>query len=744
MRETTSAAGTGYRFGTFKGVFTPSILTVLGVVMYLRMGWVLGNAGLTGTLLIVTLASGITFLTALSLAALATNMKVGGGGAYFIISRSLGVEAGAAIGLPLYLAQALGISFYIAGFSESVVQVFPELDATSVGVVTLLLLTMLVYFSADLALKSQFVIMAAIAASLVSFFLGAPVEPAAAAAQPELATLSFWPVFAVFFPAVTGIEAGIAMSGDLKNPTRSLPIGTVLAVLVGYVIYLAIPLMLYRQGVDQRSLLTDPLVMQKSARWGNAVMVGIWAASLSSAMGSLLGAPRTLQALAKDRVAPLFFARGYGKTNDPRMATVCSFAIGLAGILLGDLNVIAPILSMFFLTSYGALNLSAGLEELISNPSWRPQFRVPAWVPLTGALACLGVMLMLAPGATMLAVATCAGIYSVMKRRSLRARWGDMRLGFMMFLTRLILYRMDGRRIDERTWKPNLLVLSGSPTSRWYLIELADAIAQSKSFVTVAAFVPEENWGPDRVEKITESIRSYLKTRGVPAFIRTLPAIDPLEGAATLIRSYGFGPIVPNTVLIGETEKHSNFVGFARLIQLISRSQRNLVIVRERSDAQAATAASEPAGEAPRPERRIDLWWSGSSANTGFMLAVAILVLRSQAWAGATLRCKTLVDADEERQEAAARLALFLSDARISADSEVVVRGAEQGFEVIQRSSLDADLVILGMRPPADDESAEAYSAYYEQLLRQTEALPGTALVLASEHVDFRRIFEAQ
>ena len=163
------------------------------------------TGGDAGTIFIVTLASSITFMTAMSLAALATNMRVGGGGAYFIISRSLGLETGAAVGLPLYLAQALGIAFYIAGFSESIVQVFPLLDPTLVGLVTLVALTVLAYVSADLALKSQFVIMAAIAVSLISFFLGAPSPVTTAVTEPAVATAPFWPVFAVFFPAVTGI-----------------------------------------------------------------------------------------------------------------------------------------------------------------------------------------------------------------------------------------------------------------------------------------------------------------------------------------------------------------------------------------------------------------------------------------------------------------------------------------------------------------------------------------------------------
>jgi len=162
----------GYQFGTFKGVFTPSVLTILGVIMYLRFGWVLGNVGLFQTLLIVTVATGITFLTGLSISTLATNMKVGGGGTYYIISRSLGVEMGTAVSLPLYFAKALGISFYIAGFSEAIVAFAPSLSVKVVGVVALCALTALSYISANLAMRVQFLILAIVGGSLVSFFMG--------------------------------------------------------------------------------------------------------------------------------------------------------------------------------------------------------------------------------------------------------------------------------------------------------------------------------------------------------------------------------------------------------------------------------------------------------------------------------------------------------------------------------------------------------------------------------------------
>ena len=189
MSETTEKKG--YAFGTFKGVYTPSVLTIFGVIMYLRFGWVLGNVGLAGTLLIVTIATAITFFTGLSISAMATNMKVGGGGAYYIISRSLGLEAGAAIGLPLFFARAFGVAFYIAGFTEALLTLtnpFPMLDpaitAKIISAGTLTLLTALAYFSADLALKVQFGIFAAIGASLVSFFMGNP-SPEALSLPPE-------------------------------------------------------------------------------------------------------------------------------------------------------------------------------------------------------------------------------------------------------------------------------------------------------------------------------------------------------------------------------------------------------------------------------------------------------------------------------------------------------------------------------------------------------------------------------
>lgn len=313
--------------GMFGGVYTPSILTILGVIMYLRFGWVVGNAGLLGSLAIVTLANAITFLTALSICAIATDKVVRVGGAYYMISRSLGLETGGAVGIPLYFAQAFSVALYTIGFAESVVQVFGGLNQLYVALIVTILVGILALTSASIAIKAQYFIMAAIALSLFSLVLGRPLPEAGDillwGSSAEV-TVPFWTVFAVFFPAVTGIMSGVNMSGDLKDPIKAIPIGTLAAVGTGYVIYMLIPLLLAQRG-DTASLIEDPLVMQRLSVWGPAILLGVWGATLSSAIGSILGAPRVLQALARDGVLPPwlgFLGSGSGSEDEPRIGTI--------------------------------------------------------------------------------------------------------------------------------------------------------------------------------------------------------------------------------------------------------------------------------------------------------------------------------------------------------------------------------------------------------------------------------------
>lgn len=729
-----AAASRGYGFGTFKGVFTPSILTILGVIMYLRFGWVLGNLGLTATLVIVVMATSITLLTALSFSALATNTRVGGGGAYWMISRTLGPEAGAAVGIPLYFAKALGIAFYIAGFSEAFVGVVPIVHPQLVGVVTLLALTALAYKSADLALKSQFFILGAIVVSLVSFFMGRPLEApeAAEGTRAVFQAASFWVVFAIFFPAVTGVEAGLDMSGDLKNPGKSLPWGTLAAIVVSLGVYLAIPIFLAHTVSDRHLLVTDSLVMVKVAKVGFLVVLGIWGATLSSAMGSILGAPRVLQAMARDRILPPIVGKGYGARQDPRIATMISFGIALVAILLGDLNAIAPILSMFFLISYGLLNLCAAFEGMVASPSWRPKFKVHWGFSLLGAVGCFAAMFMIDAGSTLVALGITGIVFYLMQRRALHSQWGDMRYGLHMLFARYAVYSMMQRCVDERNWKPNLLVLSGSPTSRWHLIQLANAITHDNGFLTVAAVVPANAVTTrERIESLQDNIKAYLHKRDVEAIVKVHRDTDFYTGAWTLIRTYGFGPIVPNTILLGASGREENMSDFAALLMQVHRVRKNLVLVREGNNADEHVRCA-----------CVDIWWGGKTPNAALMLAFAYCIHRSEGWGKTRLNLKLIAHEDRAERERE-NLQRFLNAARIEAGYEILINNGRPPLDIIREGSAKANMVFLGMRPPRDDESPESYGKYFLDLQRRLDFAAPTVFVLSAEHMDFKKIFES-
>ena len=238
LRKTPSRSG---KLGTFIGVFTPSILTILGVILFLRTGWVVGNVGLVGAIAIVVIANAVTFATALSVSTVATNMRVGAGGAYYIISRSLGVEIGAAIGIPLFLAQAFSVTLYAFGLAESLQLIWPDLPQKPVATATVLIVALLAARGADLALRLQLPIMGGIVLALGALVFGvASNTPEAVELAGASDGIEFWPVFAVFFPAVTGIMAGVSLSGDLDHPARSIPRGSIAAVLVGFVVYLGV------------------------------------------------------------------------------------------------------------------------------------------------------------------------------------------------------------------------------------------------------------------------------------------------------------------------------------------------------------------------------------------------------------------------------------------------------------------------------------------------------------------------
>lgn len=715
---------------TFGGVFTPSILTILGVIMYLRFGWVVGNVGLIGTLLIVTISTLITFLTALSIAAIATDQRVRIGGAYYMISRSLGIESGGAIGIPLYLAQGLSVALYTVGFAESVVGVFPALDFKMVGIVTTIAVAILALVSAKAAIRAQYFIMFGIALSLLSLVFGSPIEQSSIEmwGAADRNSEGFWTVFAVFFPAVTGIMAGVNMSGDLKNPAKSIPRGTFWAIGVGYVIYMALPIILANRA-DALTLIEDPLIMRKMSYWGDAILIGVWGATLSSAVGSILGAPRVLQALARDGVLPRWLrwlGRGDGEDDSPRVGTMLTLGLALLAVWFGNLNIIAPVLTMFFLTTYGVLNITAGIERLLNSPSFRPKFKVHWIFSLLGAVGCIAVMFLINALATGIAFLFVVIIFIWLERRELEAAWGDVRNGIWMAITRAGLMRISVGK-EAKTWRPHPLVLSGAPTRRWHLIDFASSLTHNRGILTIATVLTSNNISAERKNNMENNIRDFLAKRSIQGLVRVTTAPDAFEGSERLVDSYGLGALVPNTVILGDSENLEIRDRYCQMIANFHRQQRNVIVVHE----------NEAKGYGER--RRIDIWWGGLQGNGGLMMILAYLLQSSRSWWDAEVYIKMVVTDEKAADDARQNLMGIIDKIRTGAKPEVLISNGRSFREILHESSQDADLVFLGIAEP--DEN---FTGYYQTVQNRLKDLPTTIMVLAAEEVSFGEILMQQ
>jgi solute carrier family 12 sodium/potassium/chloride transporter 2 len=367
-------------FGTLP-VFLTTISTILGAILFLRFGWAVGNLGFWGVLLIIGVGHIVTITTAMAVSEIATNQKVEGGGAYFIISRSFGLDIGAAIGIALYLAQAISVAFYVIAFSEAFHPLFDYFgyvmtDNRLIALPAMSLLTILILTKgADLGVKALYIVAGILFISIILFFLGSTdyVPPVNRMVMQIENPENFFFIFTIIFPAFTGIAAGLGLSGDLENPKRAIPMGTLTATIVGMIIYVFIAYKL-TMSASPEDLANDQLIMGKIALWGPAIPIGLAAATISSALGSIMIAPRTLQALGSDKIFPnkainQWTAKENLKKKEPINATILTCLIAFVFVGAGNVNFVAEIISMFFMVTYGAINLVSFFEHFAADPS---------------------------------------------------------------------------------------------------------------------------------------------------------------------------------------------------------------------------------------------------------------------------------------------------------------------------------------------------------------------------------------
>ncbi|NLW68219.1 MAG: amino acid permease [Bacteriovoracaceae bacterium] len=638
--------------GTFAGVFTPSFLTILGIILFMRLGYVVGSAGLMKALSIIALASAISVITTLSLSAVSTNMRVRGGGVYYLISRTLGVEFGGAIGVVLFLAQSVSIGFYCIGFGEVISLMMPVQYAHMPQIVAALaagLLFCFAWLGADWATKFQYVVMAVLVSSLVSFYIGGwhawdPANIASnmsgAASGPE-----FWILFAIFFPAVTGFTQGVNMSGDLKDPGRSIPVGTFAAVGLSIAVYFSTAVIM--AGALPRTVLTDDYSsMKQASAIGMLVDAGVIAATLSSAMASFLGAPRILQSMANDRIFPFlrFFAKGYGPANNPRRGVILSALIAFMTISLGELNAIAPVVSMFFLVSYGLLNYATYYEAHAASPSFRPRFR---WfnknTSLAGAVACLIVMLGIDLMAAAISVAVLFALYQYLRRVDIPDRWADSKRSYHLQQVRAHLLAAASEIEHPRDWRPQIIAFSDESRRRERLLHFCSWIEGGSGMTTVVRIL--EGAGVKMLKERSEAeqeMRRELAAAGLMMFPLAVVSPDSADAVQVLVQSFGVGPLKVNTVVANWLDQGPSWVlslkekHYSLYLRTAFRLGCNIVIL------DAGEEEWEALEKKRSGRRRIDVWWTGD-ATSRLMLLLAYLMTRSAPWADAKIRMLAMV-----------------------------------------------------------------------------------------------------
>jgi amino acid transporter len=727
----------GGKLGTFTGVFTPSILTILGIILFLRLGYVVGSAGLARALVIIALANLISVLTSISLSAVATNLKVRGGGDYYLISRTLGVEFGGSIGLVLFLAQSVSIAFYCIGFSEAVVAFFPQanpltVQLTAAGAVTFLFV--FAWLGADWAARFQFVVMGLLIFALASFFIGGVRcwDSAVLAANWGAPTdgAPFWVLFAIFFPAVTGFTQGVSMSGDLADPGKSIPLGTFLAVGLSILVYFAVAV-LFAAAMPNAMLATDYGAMKKAAAVGFLIDAGVIAATLSSAMASFMGAPRILQSLAADRIFSILnpFAAVSGPADNPRRGVLLSAAIAFVTIALGPLNLIAGIVSMFFLISYGLLNYATYFEARTKSPSFRPRFK---WfspsLSLVGFLICLATMLAIDPKSGAAAIALLFGIYQYLKRTAGPARWADSSRSHHLQQVRQHLLAAEEDAVHARDWRPQLLVFTQDSQRREPLLTFAGWIEGGSGFTEAVQIVAGE--GAAARKKLAAAHQALVEAivRGQHAmFPLTVRAADIDQTMGILIQSAGIGPLRPNTVVVNWMNDSAKAISgidaynYVKNLRLLFREGRNLVLLRQDAESWDRLQAAPEAG------RRIDVWWQGD-ATARLMLLLAHLMTRAKPWEKADLRVLTRGDGTRIEAEKE-NLKKSLESIRIEAEAMVV---EDFNADTIVAHSADAAFVFLPMKFERNRILDPAGQSFERSLPR----LPVSAVVMAAEDMD--------
>ena len=698
------------KFGTPE-VFTTSISTILGAILFLRFGYAVGNVGFLGALGIILIGHLVTFPTAFAVAEIATNQKVLGGGAYYIISRSFGLNIGAAIGISLYLSQAISVAFYIIAFAEAFDPVIGFLkdhygfiipDNRFISLPFMAILSVIILArGANLGMKALYMVAAILFTSIFLFLIGKP-EVAeeefhlyAKIENPD----NFFYVFMIVFPAFTGLAAGLGLSGDLKDPRKSIPRGTILATLAGLIVYVGIAYKLTMSATPEE-LANDQFVMQKIAYWGPIIPIGLAAASLSSALGSILVAPRTLQAIGADNILPnKFLSRWLGKgkpvSNEPVNASVITIIIAFVFISVGTIDFVAQIISMFFMVTYGAICVISLLEHFAADPSYRPTFRSKWYISLVGAVMSFWLMFKMNSTYALCSLFIMGFIYYLITESN-KEQKGLEKLfrGVVFQLSRqlqIFAQRADKENPDTN-WRPFVICISRDSFKRRGAFDLLRWLSFKYGFGTyihyIEGYLSKQTNGESK-QVLTRLInlasgsknRVYLDTIISPSYTSAIAQVIQLSGIS------GKG----NNMILFEfsrTEPDS-----------LKESLKNYALIQSTGfDICILNSSYKGFGY----KREIHIWiTSYDYENANLMILLGYIILGHPEWKNGIIKIFAIYNEPElaERRE---KLIDLIKSGRLPISPGnvelIIADDMKNTKEIIAEKSVDADLTIVGFR----------------------------------------------
>lgn len=698
------------KFGTFGGVFTPTLLTILGVIMYLRLGWVVGNAGLLGAWAIILLSYLITLCTALSMSSITTNIRIGAGGAYAIISQALGLEVGGSLGIPRYISQGLAVTMYIFGFREGWLSIFPMHSPFLVDLTVFIVLYAIAYKSADLAIKTQFIIMGIIVLSLFSIAFAAYFGSMTISTEEAVkwgtfkgvegsTSEEFWLVFAVFFPAATGIMAGANMSGELKDPRKSIPSGTLWAIGVSLVVYMVLSLWIGRSATEDELLNNYNIIIEKSF-FPPLVIAGVLGATFSSALASIIGSSRILFAMGQHRVLPKSEWLEYQDSiGQPRNAMIVTGILIFATMLLRDLNAVAPLVTMFFLITYAMLNVVVIIEQNLGLVSFRPIFMVNKFVPWVGLVGSLLAMFIINPTVSLISWALMFFVYTLLSRRNLETQFEDVRSGlFTSFAEWAAKRTADNAHKEERSWKPNLLVPATESSTVQGAFSIIRDIAHPKGS---AILMGVGDKGSKREKEKLEYIAQSFKKVGVYSSAIMMQTPKFADGVNYGNQAFSGAYFRPNIVFLNMLEKKAAIADYHDIIAEAKRLELGVILYVPHPRAMLGQ------------QQTVNVWiksrepnWNINDGQYNPDLALLTAYKLKLNWK-ADIRLITVVNDEKETPKAKTFLQNLVDLARLPIHEKVVMKG---DFSENYMEAPLADINIFGLLPGADFENYKEMS----------------------------------